>query len=446
MKVRIFMLTQKVAKSSYKVQHIAESDNGGGAPKAAHKLHTSLSALGVDSQMLVADKRTSDPTSSQLKLNLGFFAKRRRRRLARRQKQNLKQYRMSRSEKLEIFTHGMGIFGWDLVSQLPKADAYFLHWSDRLIDYKSLFSQIPPDIPVLWRMPDMNAMTGGCHYAWDCKRYSQNCGRCPQLGSTIDKDLSRKVFHHKQLAYEKRNPNLTCFVAPSRWLANQAQKSSLLRDFEIAHIPTGVDSDTFKPTNKGSTLSRHGLPTEVPLLLFVAQSVTNYRKGFDLVISALRGMSEPDKVALVALGDVASNLDLPSNCYAIGRVESSTELAALYSAADIFVHPAREDNLPNVVLEAMSCGTPCVSFDVGGLPELIQNGENGLLVERGNAKALLNGIEDLLTNSDLQKRMSKNCRDTVLREFREEVMALRYHDLLNTLLERAENLRSGIEY
>ena len=435
------MLTQKVAKRPYRVQHLAEADNGGGAVKAAQKLHAGLRALGMDSHMLVAEKRTEDPTSVQLDLNMGFFAKRRRRSLARTQKRHLKQFRDTKSEKLEIFTHGKGIFGRDLVSQLPDADVYFLHWSDRLIDYETLFSKIRPDIPVLWRMPDMNAMTGGCHYAWDCERFTGTCGMCPQLGSSVAEDLSRQVFRHKQHAYAKRNPKLTCFVAPSRWLAGEVGKSTLLRDFEIAHIPTGVNSETFSPSENSATLKRYGLPTGVPLLLFVAQSVTNYRKGFDLVVSAMQGMSEPEKVALVALGNTSNIEDLPDNCYTIGRIDNTADLAALYSAADLFVHPAREDNMPNVVLEAMACGTPCVVFNVGGLPELVQHGKTGLLIEREDVAGLRKGIDDLLANAELLKEMSRNCRDLVLAEYREDLMAQRYRDLLDDMLERAEFLR-----
>jgi glycosyltransferase involved in cell wall biosynthesis len=427
---------QQFDNRSYRIQHLAEADGGGGAVMAAHKLHSELRALGLDSHMLAARKRTEDPTTVQLPLNNDYLSRLRRHFIKRKLKRRLKLYKDTKSKTLEIFTQGRGVYGSDLIRHLPDADIFVLHWSDLLIDYRSLFSHIEPKTPIVWRMPDMNAMTGGCHYAWDCERFTGTCGKCPQLGSSTENDLSRSVYEYKDGAYSKRDPNSTCFVAPSNWIAKQARRSALLRKFEIVHIPTGVDCKRFKPMDVAKTRERYGLPIDKPLVLFVAQSASNYRKGFDLLLAALRTLRNDRVFALAAIGSAIPQADLSVPCYSLGRIEDPEELAALYSAADIFVHPAREDNFPNVVLEAMACGTPCVVFDVGGLPEMVRDGDTGLVVPRESVEALRAGIVDLLSNPDRLKAMSYRCREVALAEFQLDQMAERYRDLFDTLIER----------
>lgn len=421
---------------SYRVQHLAEADGGGGAVMAANKLHTELRALGVDSHMLVAKKRTSDPTTVQLLLSSDVLSRLRRHFVKRTLKRRLRRYDDRKSRTLEIFTQGKGVLGRDLIRNLPDADLFVLHWSDILIDYRLLFSHMDPKTPLVWRMPDMNAMTGGCHYAWDCDRFTATCGRCPQLGSSTDNDLSRSVHEYKKIAYSRRDPNSTCFVAPSNWIAKEARRSTLLRNFEIAHIPTGVDCNRFRPRDVVKTRERYGLPVDKPLMLFVAHSGSNYRKGFDLLSAALQSLPTDSDFALVAIGSAIPAADLPVPCYSLGRIEDQDELASLYSAADLFVHPAREDNFPNVVLEAMACGTPSVVFNVGGLSEMVQDGTTGLVLPRESVAALREGISDLLAHPDKLSAMSHRCRQVALAEFRLDQMAERYRDLFDTLIER----------
>ncbi len=437
-------MIQDIEERRYRVQHLAESDGGGGAMMAAHRLHTELRNLGVDSHMLVADKRTDDSASVQLQLGkdpVSYLRRRVRREI---QKRRLKQFRHTKSKTLEMFTHGKGMYGGDLVRKLPSADVYALHWSDRLIDYHSLFAHIEPCTPVVWRLPDMSAMTGGCHYAWDCDRFAQACGACPQLGSGVEQDLSRRVFKYKQAAYAQRDPNLTCFVAPSRWIALEASRSQLLRRFSIVHIPTGVDCNRFRPMNSLEIRQRHGLPADKPLALFVSHSVSNHRKGFDLLAAALREMPANTAITLAAIGEAPSGTDSAVPCRALGRIDDPDDLAALYAAADLFVHPAREENFPNVVLEAMACGTPIVAFDAGGVPELVRSGETGLLVPRENVTALRQSISDVLADSDNLRAMSHRCRAVVLAEYRQDQMAERYRDLFESLLNRAGTCQDGV--
>lgn len=431
-----FMPKQDISPS-FRVQHLAESDGGGGAMMAAHKLHTELRALGIDSRMLVAEKSTDDRTSVELPLAKDPVSYLRRRFSKELQKRKFKPYRQTTSKTLEMFSQGRGLYGSDLVRQLPAADIFALHWSNRLINYQTLFSAIPRTTPVVWRMPDMNAMTGGCHYAWDCDRFTVSCGACPQLGSRTETDLSREVFDFKKAAYGLRDPKLTCFVAPSRWIEKQARRSQLLGRFDIAHIPTGVDINRFRPMEASEIRQSFGLPTDKPLVLFVSQSVANYRKGFDLLSAALRDLASDDAIALATIGDAPPTTDFAVPCHSLGRISDPDELARLYAAADLYVHPAREENFPNVVLEAMACGTPCVAFDVGGVPELVQSGNTGLIVPREDVAALREGITSLLADPERLGEMSRQCRETVVANYRQDQMAERYRDLFLRLLQQA---------
>ena len=109
----------------------------------------------------------------------------------------------------------------------------------------------------------------------------------------------------------------------------------------------------------------------------------------------------------------------------------------IYSAADLFVAPTLQDNLPNTILEAISCGVPVVAFNVGGVPEIIRDGVEGRLVPCRDIAALRSAIYTSLENNDVRLQMGVNARQRALQEYGLQLQASRYLELYNSLISRA---------
>lgn len=285
-------------------------------------------------------------------------------------------------------------------------------------------------VPVVWTLHDTWALTGGCHYADQCTGYQSQCGRCPQLGSTRENDLSREVWRRKQQAYKSLDLTI---VASSRWLADMARKSSLFAGRRIEIIPNGLDTDVYRPLDKAAAKTFLGIDPAHPVLLFGAQPLTAHRKGGDLLVAALAQINIP--CTLVTFGDGQLALDALPNVTvrALGTLKEDLELAVAYSVADMLLCPSREDNLPTVVAEAMACGTPCVAFDVGGLPDMISHQVDGWLAKAFDPSDLAAGIRWVATHPAPEK-LQLAARKKALSEYSLEVMNTRYAALYSELL------------
>ena len=286
--------------------------------------------------------------------------------------------------------------------------------------------------PVIWTLHDMWAMTGGCHYSGSCDRYKSKCGTCPQLGSQSSVDLSRLTWLRKRRAW--KNLNLT-IVTPSRWLAECAQSSSLLGSFRTEVIPYGLDLDVYKPINTEEARQLLNLPSDIPLVVFGAvNSTSNPRKGFDLLLRALNRLEKElsaNSVELVVFG--ASSPEegsaLPLSTHYLGSFSDDVALALLYSAADVFVAPSREDNLPLTVQESLACGTPVVAFDIGGMEDMIEHQSNGYLAKSFDAEDLARGISWCLSGNDRRAQLSTEARSVAEEQFSSERQAKAYMEL-----------------
>jgi glycosyltransferase involved in cell wall biosynthesis len=346
---------------------------------------------------------------------------------------------------LELFSDDR-VAGRDAFADaLVPAHVYNLHWVATFVDYRRFFGRLAPATPLVWTLHDMNPMTGGCHYALGCERFTALCGACVQLGSRTERDLSRRIFERKAAALKSRALNTTRIVAPSAWLAGEALRSGLLGRFEIDTIPSGVDCNIFQPRSRATAREVFGLSQDKAVVLFAADSVKSHRKGFDLLVSALQNLSADRAVTLAAIGEWSEQEKLPVQVIALGRIESERLLSFAYSAADVFVLPTRADNLPNVILEAMACGTPVISFDVGGVRDAVRPGWTGLLAPPGDIVALRNAILTLLADNSLRERLSNECRRVAVAEYEEEIQARRYLGVYETLLNASGHLKAKRE-
>src|SRR4051812_5727304 len=273
-----------------RIVHLSHSDTSGGAARAAFRLHTGLSRLGHDSKMLVAKRTSQDPNVSQVRLPSDFFAKLKRRLRLRGIHKDHEKYPALKVPGVEAFGDDRSEFKDQIVPQLPPCDIINLHWVGWFLDHESFFAQVPKNIPLVWRLADMAALTGGCHYTQGCEKFTVKCGACPQLASNDDNDLSRQIWSRKKNALSMIRPGGIHVVGTSRWIAGEAKRSSLLGEFPISIIPNGLDVDEFAPRDKMFSRDLWGIPRDANVILFAAESISNKRKGLAHVLDALKEM------------------------------------------------------------------------------------------------------------------------------------------------------------
>ena len=381
-------------RAGIRVVHVSTHDGGGGAAIAARRVHDGLRGCGVDSRMLVRIKSTRDPSIVQFEPSSRSWPARSVRRLVQRSRHW--PYLSTRPADFEIFTDAQSRYGADVAAAVSDADVVHLHWVATFVNYGLFFPALAPRQRVFWTLHDMAPFTGGCHYASGCEGFLRACGSCPILGSRKETDLSRRTWERKQRALSRIDDRQLVVVTPSHWLAGEARRSSLFGRFEVRVIPYGLDLDVFRPIAKPDARERLGLPRDASVLLFVADSLDNPRKGMAHLLAALDELPAGVAPLLLTLGSGHGDMGSPLRHVHLGKLTAEDEVAAAYSAADLFVIPTLDDNLPNTVLEALACGTPVVAFASGGVPEMIEDGITGALVPRGDASALSARIAQLL--------------------------------------------------
>ena len=367
------------------VTQLSTTDVRGGAAKAAHRLHGALGSVGVRSSMLVAQRFSADPdifeynplAPAPAALGRIFF------RIGRRL------HRPTLRKAGAYFSPEWTLTGWRLASQLPFSDVVNLHWVADFVSFRTL-RRLTARLPVVWTLHDMNPFTGGCHYSGTCERYTGRCGACPQLlTSSGEDDMTRRIFERKQHILRAIDPKRLTIVCPSRWLAHESERSALFRDFDVRFIPGAVDVDEYRPVQRVEARLRLNLPLDARIVLFVAESIADQRKGFGYLMQAVTAIRDAvPKLLLVTLGRCDASPPPDPLFRHLGSLPDSERQRAAYSAADVLAVPSLQDNCPNTVMESLACGTPVVGFATGGIAETIADGCTGLLAPTGDAAAL----------------------------------------------------------
>lgn len=402
-----------------KVLFISTYDMQGGAAIAASRLFRAMQDAGCEVSMVVRCKQGNDPavfTAGSNRRNRAHFYWER--------GIIYLHNRLSRENLFDVSIANTGV----PVTKLPafrEADVIHLHWINQgMLSVKEIGDILSSGKKVVWTMHDMWPFTGICHYAGTCNAYTTGCGECPYLKAPSRNDLSHTIFRRKQSAYRKGD---ITFTACSHWLKELAECSPLTQGHRVVSIPNPIDTGVYLPKDKDAVRKRMGLPKDKKIVLFAAMKASDKRKGIDYLLDAARLIAQQrnDLLFLIAgtNGDeIAGQFPLPT--HSTGFIAPG-DMPDLYNAADLFVTPSLQDNLPNTIMEALACGTPCLGFHTGGIPEMIDHLKNGYVAEYQNAHDLANGLLWTLFEAD-PETLSANARRKVMDQYTQKKVAQQY--------------------
>ena len=416
-----------------KIVHIVGGDLTKGAHKGALWLHQGLRDIGVESFILTAytgktlgDRSTSnlgDPSIYSLSTSTAKYFQF----LFRSQLDKIALLPYPYHKKRPFST---GFFGGSISNHplIQDADIINIHWVSKVPI--SLYDMSRLRSPIVLTLRDMWPFTGGCHYAMECDRYQEGCGHCPQLSSNSNLDLSRLVTKAKIQWLPQK---LTC-VGISDWISECAKKSFILKNHTIQTISNCIDTTVFSPISTFIARNILNLPTDRQIILVGAESVTNFYKGFDLFLeslSLLKGVSP----VIVFFGRVSSNdiASIPFETVSLGYIQDDRLLRVVYSSADVFVAPSKQEAFGKTLAESMACGTPVVCFDATWPKDIVKHQYSGYKAKPFDTNDLAKGITWVMENLET-KHLRQNARSHAVANFSKEVIARKYFELYQAVL------------
>ncbi|OEK06780.1 glycosyltransferase [Roseivirga misakiensis] len=290
---------------------------------------------------------------------------------------------------------------------------------------------------VILYMMDMAAVTGGCHFAWNCDGYLKACGKCPAYYSDTGNDLSRVNWEFKKKYIDQMNIAL---VAGSDGLDQQTHQSSLFKAVPKSKLLLPIDDDVFRKKDHGVARKALGLPEEKKLILFGAVSTWEKRKGLKELVDCLHKLKamltkDSPEVELLVAGKSQEDFlnSLPFKCHALGFMNHQG-LSQAYNAADVLVSPSIEDSGPMMINQSLMTGTPVVSFNIGVGPDLIENGSTGYMADLPNTDQMAEGIFRILHKSEAEyAQMSEACNKMASEKTNMNIFLKNFKELLSAL-------------
>ncbi|MBW2937718.1 glycosyltransferase [Aureisphaera sp. CAU 1614] len=353
-----------------KVLHINTNDRGGAAT-AIIRIHLGLLKKGVDSKILFLNKRKNVPqsyafinTNSKwrriiLKIR-GLF-------------QTSAKSIMDNNPEVEWFSLPTSPYDISQHRLYKEADIIQLNWVSGFLDEPSFFKKNTK--PVVWRMPDLYACGGGYHY---------------EKGFPFSKLKPLLERNEKVRSRALKNSSIT-FIPISEWVKSKAEDSPIISQFPKQVIHNGLDFSVWKPEDKLEARKHFQIPLDKKVLLIGADIAHVQRKGFQIAIDAIQTLNTHE-ISTVVFGNYKEKL--PEGFLTLGKIQSETELARLYSAADYFIMPSIEEAFGQVTIEALSCGLPVISFPNGGSLDIIKPNINGIFASNFSKEALADAIKE----------------------------------------------------
>ncbi|HEX8878050.1 MAG TPA: glycosyltransferase [Phycisphaerales bacterium] len=413
-----------------KVVTLSTYDITGGAARCAQRHHEALRAAGVDHNLLVAWKRSSDPAILPVPPYRKAIAQGARAEFL--QRLTIERNRAPGADTW--FTFPFVDCGADGLSIVRDADVIEVHWCSGLVSLDGLDALFALGKPVVITLHDQWLFTGGCHYSGGCEGYLRDCATCPQLAHDPVGVPATVLSLRKQLGARRRGT----VIGTSRWIHALARSSPVFAGWRHEHLPSALDLRVYRPRPRDEARREIDLDDAAWNVLFVADRFSEKRKGFDDLVAAARqiGTVAGRPVRFVAMGQpVELDPALADRVRFLGVQHDQARIAAIYAACDAMLIPSHEDNLPNTMLEALATGTPVVAYRVGGVPDMVHEGSTGALVERGDTAGLARALTNLLKGG-ASEAFRGNCRAIAEREVSYDVHAQRclalFEDLLKT--------------
>jgi len=377
------------------ILHISTTDCLGGAAIAALRLHQTMLSSNFNSKLLVARKSLSNQYNgiyeiSSLQQKLRYI------------------YRIPDYFNSKRFQEN-GLYTTDLIginlinNKLVKnADVIYIHYINGFLSINQIakFINLAPKKKIVFVLHDMWLLTGGCHHSFTCDKYTNQCSNCSITKSNSFRDLSYNIHLLKKKKW--CNTSNIFIISPSTWMQDNAKRSSLFSNSRHLIIPNPVNETIFLSLNKKIAKEKWNIPIEdKPIILFGAiTGVNNPYKGWTELKKALNSLPA-DYCHVIVFGSSYSEEivnSLKQKVIFAGHIKEEKDMALLYNAADIFVAPSLADNLPSTLIESMMCGIPVVSFNVGGIPDIVSHKSNGYLAEYRNSEDLASGIQWVLNH------------------------------------------------
>jgi glycosyltransferase involved in cell wall biosynthesis len=321
-----------------------------------------------------------------------------------------------------------------------KPDAIIVLFVNKFLNAKNIYElHKKTNAPIFWLMYDLAPFTGGCHYAWECIGYQNQCGNCPGLYSSDPYDFSYENILFKKEYISKTTIEI---LAASEWQYDQARRSSLFKNNTIHKVLLSVSPAIFKPVDKHGLRLKLKIPSDAKILFFGSIGLTEKRKGMFYLIESLKVLKQKPEnadslvineiVLLVAGRQFEQIVDLlPFKYHDMGMLNNTYGIASAYQAADIYVCPSIEDSGPMMINQSMMCGTPVVSFEMGVALDLVKTGETGYRARLRDIDDMADGILNILTlDKNNYKTMSDNCRNLALKLCSPEVQIEKIDNIL----------------
>jgi len=294
--------------------------------------------------------------------------------------------------------------------------------------------QISQEKPVIWTLHDMWAFTGGCFHSFSCERWRKKCGHCPNLKTfqSTDIDNTSSILSKKKMIYKKTKLNI---VAPSNWLYKKLDRS-IMKSQHKHVIYNGIDTDVFKPGKQNSFRKKLKLPLNKKIILFVAYGGKNNPfKGGKYLDHLVKEYKSRSDIIFLCIGQEENPAPSEKNIIYLPYISDKKVLSSYFSASDVFLFTSLAENCPLVVIEALSSGIPILSFDVGGVREIVEHKKNGYIVKYKNKKDLKRGFEWILNlSSEKIKKIKKQNREKAIKDFLIKTMVDQYLKLYKQLL------------
>ncbi len=420
-----------------KILFVSTSDNIGGAAVATNRLVRALRKAGQDVTLLVRDKTT----------DWDFVTALPRKKIARWRflLERLIALFHLRMHKRNLWDIDAGDFGENItqLEEFKSADVIHLSWVNQgMLSLDGVRRIIQSGKPIVWTLHDLWPVSGICHYTRRCDLFITGCKECQFLPpqAPILFDLAKRVWEKKRAIYRESDIH---FVACSEWLSTLARMSGLTQGLSVQAIPNAIDTNVFHPYDKWESRRMLGIPAiGKNVILFVSQKLSDARKGATLLIKAINKLRTyypliADSIVVALMGahseELMQRIHFP--CVELGYISGDENLARVYSAADLFVLPSTEDNLPNTIMEALACGVPCIGFNIGGIPEMIEHKVNGYVAQLGNTADLADGIRWLLKN-EYEVPLAENAVKKVKENYEQESVAQQYIEVYRHALQR----------